>query len=203
MLYFQNLPKIVNQTTSNSSILMTNLLTRVNIIPDLLKNPLLYYQYDIQDNDTPEIVAEKYYGSSEYFWVVMMSNQLLDPQWDWPLSYINFLSYMEQKYGSVANSQSQIYGYEQIITTIDGYSGESSTITINIDENEYANLVASTNQTYQLPNNTVIVETSANIVYAYDYENNLNESKRTINLLNSSYLSTIQQQFYDLTHNFK
>jgi len=200
MLYFQTLPKILNQTTSNSSIVMTNLLTRVNIIPDLLKNPLLYYQYDVSDTDTPEIVAEKYYGSSEYFWVVMMSNQLLDPQWDWPLSYTNFLSYMEQKYGSVANAQSQIYGYQQVITTTDGYSGESSTITINIDENAYANSVASSTETYQLPNNSVIVTTTSNIVYAYDYENNLNESKRTINLLNISYLDTIDNQFYNLTH---
>ena len=97
MQYFKTLPKLIS-TNNGNSILLTNLLVRSSIIQNLLTNSLVFYKYDIQDGDTPEIVAYKYYGDAYRYWIVLFSNQMLDPQWDWPLNSINFQNYIVNKY---------------------------------------------------------------------------------------------------------
>ena len=90
MKYFQKLPKVLIRDEKGVSTLYTNIMARASIINDILDNPMLFYKYDIQDGDTPEIVADKYYGNSYRFWLIMFSNRMLDPQWDWPLNSTNF-----------------------------------------------------------------------------------------------------------------
>ena len=65
-------------------------MARASVIPSVLNNALVYYSYDVQDGDTPEIIAYKYYGDVNRFWIVLYCNQLNDPQWDWPLSSNKF-----------------------------------------------------------------------------------------------------------------
>jgi hypothetical protein len=197
MKYFNTLPKVVTTDNNNNSIVLTNLLARVNVIPELLKNPLLYYSYDVQEGETPEIIASKYYGSPDNFWIVMFSNQLLDPEWDWPLSYANFSAYIIDKYGSASAAQSQIARYEKIITTSDSLSNMVNREVIIIDQNEYSNTALNT-VTVDFGNETVVITTEVNVVSAYDSELLVNESKRNINLLNVKFLPTIQSQFKKL-----
>lgn len=197
MKYFNTLPKVVTTDNNNNNIILTNLLARVNVIPELLKNPLLYYSYDIQEGETPEIIASKYYGSPDNFWIIMFFNQLLDPEWDWPLSYANFSAYITDKYGSAAAAQSQIARYEKIITISDSLSNVVSKDVIIIDQTEYSNTALNT-VTVDFGDETVVITTEINEVSAYDSELLVNESKRNINLLNVKFLPTIQSQFKKL-----
>ena len=100
MKYFDTLPKFVylNPITGHKNI-MTNIMARASIMADVLNNPLIYYQYDLQDGDTPEIVAYKYYGDSYRYWLILFANQYLDPQWNWPLNYAEFNAYIQDKIG--------------------------------------------------------------------------------------------------------
>ena len=180
MKYFNTLPKVVTTDNNNNNIILTNLLARVNVIPELLKNPLLYYSYDIQEGETPEIIASKYYGSPDNFWIIMFFNQLLDPEWDWPLSYANFSAYITDKYGSAAAAQSQIARYEKIITISDSLSNVVSKDVIIIDQTEYSNTALNT-VTVDFGDETVVITTEINEVSAYDSELLVNESKRNIN----------------------
>jgi hypothetical protein len=61
MLYFNTLPKVLTPDQNGNYILMTNILSRASLIEELQDNPMLFYKYNIQDGDTPEIIAEKYY----------------------------------------------------------------------------------------------------------------------------------------------
>lgn len=198
MKYFQNLPKVFYTDYNNNLVLLTNLLTRVSVIPDLLKNPLLYYEYDIKDGDSPEVIAKKYYGSVDNFWMVMLANQMNNPQWDWPLNSQNFELYIVDKYGSSANAMMQIHHYEKTITTIDSYSGTQNTSVYIIDAESYANTVQGS-ITRTLPTGyDVTIDTTANPVYSYDYEISENESKRTIKLIDARFLPVIQEEFVKL-----
>ena len=198
MKYFQNLPKVFYTDYNNNLVLLTNLLTRVSVIPDLLKNPLLYYEYDIKDGDSPEVIAKKYYGSVDNFWMVMLANQMNNPQWDWPLNSQNFELYIVDKYGSSANAMMQIHHYEKTITTIDSYSGTQNTNIYIIDAESYANTVQGS-ITRTLPTGyDVTIDTTANPVYSYDYEISENESKRTIRLIDARFLPVIQEEFVKL-----
>lgn len=195
MKYFETLPKLVTITPAGSTVL-TNLMARASIVPTVLNNPLLYYTYDIQDGDTPEIVAHKYYGSSYNYWVVMYANQLLDPQWDWPLTVNNFYSYIEQKYTEF-DPYTEIHHYEKIITQTDNGTGTKTINTLTIDEDTYNSLVQTTN-TYSLPTGSVTVVVTKKAVSYFDFELNLNESKRQIKLLNKAYLGQFEEELRQL-----
>lgn len=193
MQYFDTLPKIIKTDANRHSVILTDLMARCSIIPKILKNPMVYYEYDIQDGDTPEIVAYKYYGNSYRYWIVLFANQIIDPQWDWPLSSNNFDAYIENKYPSF-NPFSTVHHYEKIITQYETSTQTTTVKKIIIDQSTYNSLNDSTN-TYTFPTGTVTITITKEAVSYYDYELNLNESKRKIKILNSIYVSQLEQQF--------
>jgi hypothetical protein len=197
MQYFDTLPKIIYIDSTGNSKVMTNLLARSSVIPQLLKDPLLYYTYDIQEGDTPEIIAHKYYGDSYRYWIVLFANQLLDPQWDWPMNYATFEQYLADEYSSI-NIYSEIEYYEKIITQYDVNSQTTYIKKVRIDENTYNSLPVTQTETYTLPTGLVSVTTERNAVSIYDYELNLNESKRNIRILNANYVDLMETQFKKL-----
>jgi hypothetical protein len=192
MQYFSTLPKIVKTGSDGVSVLMTNLMARASVVPDILKNPLVYYQYDIQEGDTPEIVAHKYYGDSYRFWIVLFVNEILDPQWDWPMNSTTFTKFIQDKYQEF-NPHSQIHHYEKVITQYDHATQVTTVDKITIDETAYDALLE-TNSTYTLPTGVVDVTIIKQAVSYYDYEHDLNESKRNIKLLNANYVEEMESQ---------
>lgn len=204
MLYFESIPKILTPDVNGDGIILTNLMTRSEIIPSLLNNPMIFYKYDIRDGDTPEIIADKYYGDSYRYWVVLYANQIMDPQWNWPLTNQQFDTYLINKYSSISNlpnvlayTQATLKEYRKTIKSIDSISLVETVDTFVIDEATYNQpIIPSAN--YNLPNSTVLQTITKSIVSIYDYELEQNESKRTINLINKIYVSELEQQFKSL-----
>jgi hypothetical protein len=197
MQYFDTLPKIINIDSTGNSKVMTNLLARASVIPEILKDPLLYYTYDIQEGDTPEIIAHKYYGDSYRYWIVLFANELLDPQWDWPMTSAVFEQYLADKYPST-NVYSEIEYYEKVITQYDVNTQTTTVNRVRIDENVYNSLPVTQTATYTLPTGPVTITTDRNAVSIYDYELNQNEAKRNIKILNSIYVNQFEEQFKQL-----
>jgi len=196
MQYFDTLPKIIKTDVFPNSVVMTDLMARCSIIPEILKNPMVFYDYDVQDGDTPEIVAYKYYGDSYRYWIVLFANQITDPQWGWPLSSNDFDAFITDKYQTF-NPYATVHHYEKIITQFDAVTQTTTTQNIIIDEDTYNSLVTGT-FTYTLPTGSVNIAISKAAVSYYDYELNLNESKRNIKILNSAYVTQLEKQFTDL-----
>jgi Base plate wedge protein 53 len=196
MKYFDTLPKITVTDPTGVSQVYTNLMARASIIGSLLNNRILYYQYDIQDGDTPEIVADKYYGDSYNYWIVLFSNQILDPQWDWPLSSSVFPKYITDKYTEF-DPYSNNHHYEKNVTQYDSETQTTTKTTYIIDEDTY-NSTQNTVQTINFPTSTCTITTTARAVSYYEYELELNESKRSINLLKKDYAFQIQNELKKL-----
>lgn len=196
MQYFDTLPKVIQTTPQGNSIVLTNLLARASIITDLLKNPVMYYTYDIQDGDTPEIIAYKYYGDMYRYWIVLFANQILDPQWKWPMSQNVFDNYLAEKYPST-NVYTTVYAYEKIITQYEVNTNTTTVKRIQITQEAYNSLMPETD-TYTFPTGSVRVSISKRIISIYDYENELNESNRNIRILRSLYVDQIESQFKSL-----
>lgn len=202
MAYFTNFPIIAydferaDLRNQRNFKLVSNILVRTKLIESVQTLPLIYYKYDVSDGDTPESLAFKYYGSSNRHWIILLVNNIFDPFYDWPLKYENFVSFVESKYGSISNAKTNIHHYEKIITKTDSVT---STITIDkheLDYNTYANLASSTTETINLKDgNTVTIVTTKNAVSYYDYEDQLNESKRSIKILDNKFVDLIENQF--------
>lgn len=83
----------------------TNIFFRVGLIKNALDNISSYYIYDIKESETPEILADKVYGTSEAHWIILMANDRLDAQYDWPLEYKDFNRYIANKYRTEAGGE--------------------------------------------------------------------------------------------------
>jgi len=195
MQYFNSLPKVVYTDKNSIKTIYTNLLARVSIKPRILNNLLVFYEYDIQDEDTPEIVAYKYYGDINRFWIVLYCNQMLDPLWDWPLSSRKFEQYVLNKYNGTLND---IHHYEKITTIVDASQRIVNTNVDIISEEDYGILPYNYDDTYTIGGETLSVNISTKSVTNYDYEVALNDSKRSIKILNKDYASQLETEFVNL-----
>jgi hypothetical protein len=194
--YFSKFPNINYSINGLNGVILKDIMVRIKMSDSILNNTLLYYKYDIQEGDTPEIVAEKYYGDAEKHWLVLMSNSIMDPFYEWPLTYQQFLSFINDKYGSQATALSTIHHYEKIVTSFDNFSNVTTTNVYQIDLTAYNSMQAeplSVTKTFA-NGKSVRVTTSRRIVDSYEYENTLNESRRNIQLLNASFAYQAEQE---------
>jgi len=215
MLYFNSFPLVVASDYKNNAILLTNLMARVDIIPSLLKNPLLFYSYDLQESDRPDILAHKYYDDSNKYWMVLYANEIMDPLYDWPLTSQQFDAYLKNKYSEAAGGDafvlsyttSTVQEYRKIITTYDSTSLETTIKTVVVDLTTYNTITAgSTTQTFFTINNGISTSTGASVtrtitksaVSIYDYELELNEAKQSIKLINSAYSNQLEKDLKTL-----
>jgi len=206
MRYFNSLPSIVLQN-NNSFYSLKNLLVRTEMIPQLARNPLLFYEYSLQEGDTPEIVATKYYNDPYRYWMVLYGNpDKLDPQGDWPLNSNQFNTYMIDKYADAAGGAnnaisyafSTTYEYQKSLTTTDSETFTRSIKTVVVDEDTYNDIQPSTNK-FNFSNGTsVTYDVSKNAISIYDYESEQNEAKRNIKLINANYAEQMETQYQSL-----
>jgi len=208
MRYFNSLPLLKNTDNYGNTYSLRNLLVRTNLLSQLAGNPLLYYQYSMQEGDTPETIANKYYGDSYRYWIVLYGNStVLDPQGDWPLTSQQFTVYLTDKYGAAANAAANtvlsyctgtVHHYEKVITTYDDSTQSTVVKTVEVDQDTY-NAIVPTTQTQSFANgDTINYSLSGNAISIYDYEEKLNESKRNINLINSIYANQMENQYQSL-----
>ena len=206
MLYFDTFPLVVASDYKNNAILLTNLMVRVDIIPSLLRNPLLFYSYDLKESDRPDILANKYYDDSNKYWMILYANEIIDPLYDWPLDSHQFDAYLKNKYSEAAGGDefvltyisSTIQEYRKIITTYDSTSLETTTKTVVVDLTTYNSITAaSTTQTFS-SGASVTRTLSKSAVSIYDYELELNEAKQNIKLINSAYSNQLENDLKTL-----
>ena len=211
MRYFENFPKIAITDQNNNTMLYTNLLTRVNLIPGLINNPSLFYQYNLQEGDRPDIIATKYYNNPYRYWIFLYGNNIMDPIWDLPMDSNTFELYLNDKYGTLATSnnqsvlaytQSTVYQYQKVVQTIDGDTGTVTTNYYNIDEATYNSLPSNhiTTQNFS-DGNSVTLNITKQIQSIYDYEYQVNENKRSVNIVDKKYSSQMEQALATLLSN--
>jgi len=131
--YLDNFPRIDYSISEDKNVTenVTNIFKRYAMLRDVLSNSGSYVLYEIEDNDTPEILAEKVYKDAGAGWMILYANKIMDPQFDWPLSDINFKKYIIEKYGSVANAQTSYHHYEKIVETRVGDQTYTRTYLVN------------------------------------------------------------------------
>lgn len=88
-MYFKDFPQFLYDFNYGNGVTKTTVvrdITRnVRFRKEVFANITMFDEYDMVDGETPEIVAEKFYGSPEYHWIVMLANEKYDWTSDWPL----------------------------------------------------------------------------------------------------------------------
>ena len=166
-MYFNNFPLIPYDATGTGELkVVTNLLRRVGVRAKVKANTMLYDTYDVRNGETPESIAFKLYDDAELHWVILLVNDITDRFHDWPLTEAQFLQFIKDKYTNV----DAIHHYE-----ISQESGDTSIkISVGTDNTDYPSATAITN---------------------YEYEQEVQDAKRKIRLLDPSYVSDFVEEF--------
>lgn len=201
MQYFAQFPKLyysLDNALSASPIVVTNILARAKLLRIIKNNSLVYYTYMVKDGETPEIIAHKYYKDPNRHWIIMYANNIIDPLYDWPMQYDVFNKFLAAKYGSIANAQSTIHHYNKIITKTDSDTTLSTVRKYKVDANTY-NTISHSVSTVNLNNGkTVTIDTNSETIYCDVYENDLNEAKRQIKIIDKAYVTQIENELLNL-----
>ena len=193
--YFRRLPNLdypslLKERESNTDFIQTkNLFRRVKIREDLFANFMQFDKYEVIGDERPDNVAEKVYGNDGLDWVVLLSNNIIDINNEWPMNQSQLNMFLEEKY--TPQQLVSIHHYE----TLELRDNKNQLILpagLVVDEDfnmEYLSggQVKSTN--------SLVDGRPIKAVTFFDYENNLNEKKRNINVLKQEFLGLFIKDF--------
>ena len=87
-------------------------ITRRVKIDERTKNALtLYYTYEVKGGARADLISDAYYEEPTLDWLLWMTNNIVDPYYQWNLSENDFNDFLIKKYGSVENSIKKILCY--------------------------------------------------------------------------------------------
>jgi hypothetical protein len=206
--YFNNFPKAYYSLENKPYGLdvVTNIISRFSLEQSFKENTSIYEKYNVQDSDTPEIIASKIYDSPERHWIVLAMNDIVDPQWDWPLDYRTLISFIDDKYTVNANAtsgqtglvwaQQNTQSYYLIETRTTTKNGQYLEKKVQVDANTYANTNVSVSPSAVTlkDGNQITISTSKESKTYYDYELAENENKRQIKILKREFAFALEQE---------
>lgn len=89
-----------------------NILSRTALTRQVLNNNTVFYPYEIKEGERPDTLSFLYYKKSSLEWLIFFSNQIIDPYYQWYLNDEQFVSFIKEKYGSIANAQTKTKHFE-------------------------------------------------------------------------------------------
>jgi hypothetical protein len=225
-MYFKSFPYTYYSLDDASTVqVVTNITLRAALSDELKNNLSLYDEYDIKDGETPELLADKFYGNPENHWLILHYNEIIDPRFDWPLDTNNLNRYVAGKYANV----NAVHHYEDangnyangnvyLISSADFTEfnvNDAITNSTNIGTGYITQKISSSNVRVTVTTggfisgdrikNTSNTSSSANIsstvilsgtpVTNYTYEDEVNESKRRIKILKAAYVDAVVNDF--------
>ena len=170
--YFADFPKMLYDIKGNNKYkLVPDIFRRIKTRNKIKHNITLLEDYDVTDGERPETVAYKMYGSTDFFWVVCMINDIENPYYDWPLSNLQFENYMKDKY----DNPDAVHHYEKL---------QSSGPQIGAGPEDYSHILECDS-----------TDAGAGAVTNAEYEQRLLNKKRQIKVLAPSYLDNFISEF--------
>jgi len=168
-MYFNYLPKVnYDLFGDGTTIQFTDITKRVAINKLIKKDIVAFDFYDIQDGETPEVIAYLYYGDSLLHWLVLITNNITNIFDQWPKSISSLENFVNEKYDEPDGTHHYEIPYE---------SGDTSKIIIINDNKNYPNAVRISN---------------------FDFELKENENKARIRLVKPFYVNQIVSEYINL-----
>tara|TARA_B100000900_G_C20353889_1_gene623449 strand:+ start:239 stop:769 length:531 start_codon:yes stop_codon:yes gene_type:complete len=173
-MYFQRFRHIQYSFDKKDFRDVTDIMSRVKVRDKVINEASLYNKYDVKSGETPETIAFKHFGDSELHWVILLTNNIQDRYYDWPMSEQEFEVFLNDKYAEPGG----IHHYE--ITQSSGKQTGNG-------PDDYSHKIE--------VNSTVAGATS---VSNREYEQREQDKKRLIKLLDPQFLPTFMKEFNEL-----
>ena len=181
--YFRQVPKLdypslTNDRTSAYDFqTVKNLFKRAVIRDDIFNEVTAFTKYSVEGDERPDQVAYNFYQDSGLDWVILTTNNIVHVRDEWPMGQQDFLNYLNSKYTDA--ELLNVHHYEtKIIRDSRGRLIQPEGLTVP----------AGHSITF-LDNGVLRTESSLSTIDFLEHETNLNDAKRNINILKSSYIS--------------
>ena len=160
---------------------------RIDILENIKTDPYAFLPYTVKNGERAEEVAYLYYGNPKYVWVVYLSNNIIDPYFEWPLDNYEFEQTLAKTYAgqALAASPSNV-GWQAVVN----WANSTSTTSNIVYYRRISDPTVRMNK-----DGLAFVSDAADwqAVRVYDDEFEKNESRRNIQLLNKEYVSIAER----------
>jgi hypothetical protein len=172
MSYFSKFPLIAYDIKNNEKYkLLPDILRRVKLRSTIKSGGMLFDTYDVKNGEKPEDIAFKWFGDAELHWIILMTNNVTDRYYGWPMNHVQLQNFLEDKY----SNPDGIHHYE--ITKDSGR-------TTGQGPSDYSHKVEVTSDTV-----------NASSISNREYEEREQDKKRSIRLLNKSLVGDFIAEF--------
>jgi hypothetical protein len=194
-MYFSFIPSIqydkkpIQYPFSESDFVVAkNFFRRYQVNPDVFSYAVYFKKYAIEDGERLDTIAEKVYGNPFFDWIIVLTNNIINPLFDLPLSEDQLRKNIELNYD---NPYGEIKHYE----TYEIKNSQGNVVLkegLIVDETFYSTPFKYWNgsSVIQIPGSEV-----SRPVTVFEYEEKLNESRREIYLLKPKYLDGFLSDF--------
>ena len=172
MSYFSKFPLLTYDIKGDKvRKLLPDILRRVKLRALVKSGGILFDKYDVKNGEKPEDVAYKWFGDAELHWVILMTNNITDRYYEWPMNQVQFAEFLADKY----DNPDGIHHYEITKssgrTTSKGPDDYSHKVEVNSDAD------------------------GASSISNREYEERIQDSKRQIQLLDKSLVGDFITEF--------
>ena len=172
MSYFSKFPNMVYDVKNNGNFkLLPDILRRVKQRNAIKSGQFIFDTYDVKNGEKPEDIAYKWFGDAQLHWVILMTNDVTDRYYQWPMNDAQFEEFIADKY----SNPDAVHHYE--VTKDSGR-------TTGQGPNDYSHLVEVNSDT----DNAISISNR-------EYEERIQDKNRSIRLLNQRFLSDFIEEF--------
>ena len=161
-----------------------NFFKRAKLRTDVFQDLTFFTKFSVIGDDRPDNVADNFYDDPTLDWIVLLSNNIVNVQSEWPLSQADFFTYLSEKYPDENVLYSGIHHYE-------ANEVKTSTDVIIIPSGIRVGVGQSVSFFDEGLNQQVTKTNVASPVTNYMHEQKLNDKKREIFLLKPTYVNLL------------
>jgi hypothetical protein len=189
--YFSQIPdfEYTNRTKDGQYVTdftkVKNLFKRAKLREDIFQNTMFFEKYQIEGDDRPDNVAKKIYDNESLDWVILLSNNIINVQNEWPISQAGWDAYLLEKYDN---------NYDTLYNGVHHYeSNEVKNTREVVIFPKGLTVGAGQSVSYydETLNQQITVNPVSKAVTNYEYEDRLNAEKRGIFILKGTYLNIV------------
>jgi len=175
MSYFNKFPKMIYDMKNDGNYkLLPDILRRVKQRNAIKDGQYIFDTYDVINGEKPEDIAYKWFGDAQLHWVILMTNNVIDRYYDWPMNEVQLQEFLEDKYSNPDGIHHYEITKDSGILTSQGPSDYSHKVEVNSDTD------------------------NASSISNREYEEREQDKKRSIRLLNQKFLSDFIEEFDNL-----
>jgi len=194
--YFTNVPnfdyvsRLPDSKYISDYVQTKNLFRRVKMSEEIFADLTFFKKIIVRDGERPDVIAYRAYGNANLDWLVMLSNNIINYETEWPMDSVSFNNYLLNKYGSY-QAMYDVHHYETVeVKDGNGFLIMQKGLIVPKD--------FSFTYTDSSTGEEVIASNFAISVSNQQYETKIEEKKQQIFLLKPKYIKLIEEEIDEL-----